>query len=96
MFRTLLVIEESLSYCLAGLRYSPLAYLTLNCLYPFIQWHKSPLLKTCLSELNLYEAVKSSALVVQLKLKCVLMKPNHDDIIEAKEVYIQLSFERYK
>ena len=24
------------------------------------------------------------------------MKPTHDDIIEAKEVYIQLSFERYK
>ena len=24
------------------------------------------------------------------------MKPTHDDIIEVKEVYIQLSFERYK
>ena len=35
-----LVIEESLSYCLAGLRYSPLAYLTFICLYPFIRWLK--------------------------------------------------------
>ena len=24
------------------------------------------------------------------------MKPTHDDIIEAKEVYIQLSFGKYK
>ena len=24
------------------------------------------------------------------------MKPTHDDIIEVKKVYIQLSFERYK
>ena len=32
----------------------------------------------------------SSNLVVQLKLKCLLKKPTHDDdIIEAKEVYIQ-------
>ena len=29
---------------------------------------KSPLLKKCFSDLNLYEAVKSSGLVVQLKL----------------------------
>ena len=55
-----------------------------------------PLFKKCLSDLNLYEAVKSPGLVVQLKLKCFLMKPTHDDIIEAKEVYIQLSFGRYK
>ena len=32
----------------------------------------------------------------QLKLKFLLMKPTHNDIIKAKEVYIQLSFERYK
>ena len=38
----------------------------------------------------------SSSLAVQLKLKCLLKKPTHDDIIEAKEFYIQLSFERYK
>ena len=38
----------------------------------------------------------SSDLGVQLKLKVLLMKPTHDDIIEAKKVYIQLSFERYK
>ena len=57
---------------------------------------KSPLLKKCFSDLNLYEAVTSSGLVVQLKLKCLLMKPTYDDIIEAKEVYSQLSFERYK
>ena len=37
-----------------------------------------------------------SSLVVQLKLKCLLKKPTHDDIIEAKEVYIQQSFGRYK
>ena len=38
----------------------------------------------------------SSDLVVQLKLKFLLMKPTHVDKIEAKEVYIQLSFERNK
>ena len=38
----------------------------------------------------------SSSLVAQLKLKCLLKKPTHDDIIEAKEVYIQQSFGRYK
>ena len=38
----------------------------------------------------------SSDLVVELKLKFLLMKSTHDDTIEAKEVYIQLSFERYK
>ena len=38
----------------------------------------------------------SSDLVVQLYRKCLLMKLTHDDIIEAKEVYIQLCFERYK
>ena len=36
------------------------------------------------SDLNLYEAVTSSDLVVQLKLKFLLMKPTHDDIVEAK------------
>ena len=41
--------------------------------------------------LKLYEAITSSSLVVQLKLKCLLKKLLHDDIIEAKEVYIQLS-----
>ena len=38
----------------------------------------------------------SSDLGVQLKLKFLLMEPPHDDIIEAKVVYIQLSNERYK
>ena len=57
---------------------------------------KSPLFKKCFNDLNLYEAVKSSGLVVQLKLKCCLMKRTHDGIIEANEVYIQLSFGRYK
>ena len=37
----------------------------------------------------------SSSLVVQLELKCLLKKPTHNDIIEAKEVYIQQSFERF-
>ena len=34
--------------------------------------------------------------VVHLKLKCLLKKPTHDDIIEAKEVYIQQSFGWFK
>ena len=39
----------------------------------------------------------ASGLAVQLKLfKVLLMKPTHDDIIEAKEVNIQMSFERYE
>ena len=38
----------------------------------------------------------SSSLVVQLKLKCLLKKPTHDDITESKEVCIQQSFGRYK
>ena len=37
-----------------------------------------------------------TSLVVNLKLKCLLKMPTHNDIIEAKEVYIQQSFERYK
>ena len=41
------------------------------------------------------EAVKASGLVVQLKLKCLLVKPTHDGTFKGKEVYIQLSFERY-
>ena len=45
--------------------------------------------------LKLYEAETSSSLFVQLKLKCWLKKPLHDDITEAQEVYIQLSSERY-
>ena len=52
------------------------------------------------SDLNLYKAVKSPGLVVQIELKCLLMKPTHDDtytcIIEANEVYSQLLFDRYK
>ena len=42
------------------------------------------------------EQITSSSLVVHLKLKCLLKEPARDDIIEAKEVYIQQSFERYK
>ena len=38
----------------------------------------------------------SSSLVVQLKRKCLVKKPTHDGIIEAKEVYIHQSFGRYK
>ena len=41
------------------------------------------------------EQITSSSLVLQLKLKCLLKKPAHDDIIEAKEVYIKQSFGRY-
>ena len=36
----LLVIQESVSYCLAGLWYSQSAYLMFICLYPFIWWLK--------------------------------------------------------
>ena len=54
---------------------------------------KSPLSKKYFSDLNLYEAVKSSGSVVQLKLKCLLMKPTQDDIIKTKKVYSQLSYE---
>ena len=42
-----------------------------------------------------YKAITLSSLVVQLKLKSWLKKPHIDDIIETKEVYIQLSFEIY-
>ena len=56
---------------------------------PFHLMALKALLRKCFSDLNLYEAVSSSDLVVQLKLK-----PTHYGIIEAKEVYIQLSFER--
>ena len=45
--------------------------------------------------LNLYEAVTSSSLVVHLKLKSWMKKPNQDDIIEAKEAYSQLLFIKY-
>ena len=40
--------------------------------------------------------ITSSSLDVQLILKCLLKKPTHGDIIEAKEAYIQQSFGRYK
>ena len=42
------------------------------------------------------EQITSSSLVVQLKLRCLLKKPTHNDVIEAKLVYIQQSFGRYK
>ena len=57
---------------------------------------KSPLLMKCFRDHDLYEAVKSSNLAVQLKLKCLLMKPTQDDVIKANKVYSQLSFEKYK
>ena len=38
----------------------------------------------------------SSNLVVRLKIKCLLKKQTHNDIVEAKEVYIQEYFGRYK
>ena len=57
---------------------------------------KSPLLKKCLNGLIHTEQITSSSLVVHLKLKCLLKKPTHDDIIEAKEVNIQQAFGRYK
>ena len=38
----------------------------------------------------------SSSLVLHLKLKCLLKKQVHGDIIEAKAIYIRQSFGRYK
>ena len=93
---TSLVIEQSLSYCLAGLPYSPFAYLMFICCTLSFDGLKFPLLKKYFSDINLYEAVTSSDLVVQLKQVFLPIKLTHDDIIVAKEVYIQLSFERYK
>ena len=46
--------------------------------------------------LNSYGANNVVQFCVQLKLKCLLKVPTHDDIIEAKEVYIQQSFGKYK
>ena len=65
---------------------NPFAYLTLSVRILSFDGLKSPLLKKCLSDLNLYKAIKSQGSVVQLKLKCLLMKPTHDDIIEAKDI----------
>ena len=52
--------------------------------------------KKCSNGLIHTEQITSSGLVEQLKLKCLLKVPTHDDIIKAKEVYIQQSFGRYK
>ena len=41
------------------------------------------------------EVVWSSFCTIQTKVLDEI-KPTHDDIIEAKEVYIQLSFEKYE
>ena len=45
--------------------------------------------------LNSYGANNVVQFVVHLKLMCLRDKPTYDDIIKAKEVYIQLSFGRY-
>ena len=50
----------------------------------------------CVFDVYLFVPFQVSSLVVQLKLKCLLKRPSHDDSIEAKAFYIQLSFERYK
>ena len=46
--------------------------------------------------LNSYGENNIIQFVVHLKLKCLLKKPTHEDIIKAKGVYIQQSFGRYK
>ena len=46
--------------------------------------------------LNSYGANNTVQLSCAVKKKCLLRKPTHDDIIEAKEVYIHQAFERYK
>ena len=50
--------------------------------YLFVPFH-SLLLKKCFRDHELYEAVKSTSLAVQLKFKCLLMKPTQDDVIKA-------------
>ena len=80
---TSLVIEKSLPIAWQVCNTTHLL-ITFIYLYPFIRWLKISSNKECLSDLNLYEAVKSPGLVAQLKLKCFLMKSTHDDIIEAK------------
>ena len=74
---------------------SVIQYICLFDVYLFVCL-KSHLIKKCFIALNLYEAVNSPGLVVQLILKRLLMKQTHDDNIKAKEGYIQLSFGRYK
>ena len=61
-----------------------------SCVYA--NTHLRSLFKKCFVDLNLYEAVKSPGLVSQSKIKCLLMKRTPDDIIETKQVYIQLFF----
>ena len=56
---------------------------------------KSPLFKKCLSDLFIRSS-KVTGFSCTIKLKCFLMKPTHDAIIETREVYIQLSSGRYK
>ena len=46
---------------------------------------KSPLLKKFSVTKFIQSKLTLSSSVVQLKLKCLLKKPTHDDILEAKE-----------
>ena len=46
--------------------------------------------------LNSYGANNVVQFSCTIKINCLLKKLTHDDIIEAKEVYIQQSFGRYK
>ena len=54
-------------------------FFKLICIYPFIR--------------RLKISITSSSLAKRLEFKSWLKKPPHDDIIEAEEIYIQLSFE---
>ena len=53
-------------------------------------------LKICTGDTGPEQSLVLLSLVVHPKLKCWLKKPTHGYIIKAKEVYIQLSFKRYK
>ena len=42
------------------------------------------------------EQITSSSLAVQLKLKCLLKKPTHDDIIETKDCLLKVKKGKFK
>ena len=65
-------------------------HISLFDVYLFVTFHsmffkKSPLIKKCFSDLNVYEVVKSPGLVVQLKLKCLLIKLTHGDLSKQRK-----------
>ena len=80
-----LVSHRGLTLILIG--WSAIQPVCLFDVYLFVPFHLiaspllSPLLKKYFNGLNLYEAVKSAGLVVQLQLKFLLMKPIQEYIV---------------